>query len=205
MYLTLVYVLLLTGVICYCSGWCLLSLCCFGCCVNTHKQFWLRMGEEEGVQTEVLTLNKERNTHLWQKCVAFYHVWLSLFGILTVFPTLLIDDSNNAHYIVFYISSWDDAKRASQSSAHCLSIAVPIFSLAVFQAISTLLCQLDLFFNRYFLLLAILRTGNGLYFPGCSGTSKLAFCGSIYIYCCGGVLNRSLPRSTYFCKRLFPF
>lgn len=39
--------------------------------------------------------------YLWQKCAAFYHVWLSLFGILTIFPTLLIDDSNNALYVIF--------------------------------------------------------------------------------------------------------
>lgn len=148
----------------------------FGCCVNTYKQLWLRMDEGEGVQTGVLTLNKEENTCLWQKCTVSYHVWLSLFGILTIFPILLIDNSNNAHNVVFYISSCDDAKWASQSSAHCLSLAVLTFSLAVFQAVSTLLCQLDLIFNRYFLLLPILKMGNGLYFPVCSGTSKLAFC-----------------------------
>lgn len=103
-----------------------------------------------------------------------------------------------------FFSSCDNAKWASQLSAHCLCVAVLIFSLAVFQAISTLLCQLDLIFNRYFLLLAILRMGNCLYFPGCSGTSTLAFRGSVWI-CCGDVLNGSFPRSTYFSKRLFLF
>lgn len=66
-----------------------------------------------------------------------------MFGILTIFSTLLIDDNNIAHLCCFF-SSCDGAKWLSQSSAHCLSIAVLIFSLEVFQTVSTLLCQLDL-------------------------------------------------------------
>lgn len=123
-----------------------------------------------------------------------------MFGILTIFSTLLIDDNNIAHLCCFFLFLWwckvAFTVQCTLSVYSCSNLFFGSTPNCFNVALST---WFDLIFNRYFY---YLKMGNWLCFCGSSGTSKLAFCGSIWIYCCGDVLNRSFPRSMYFSKRL---